>query len=444
MTADEKLRQAILKILAKSKFKLFGCLIYKFDLQIINESKIDGDHSPKTAYCFINPINKKPSIHFYREFIDSSISNVHQMIWVILHEMIHFIDGHLSKFRIEGRDQHMYNLAADHDINTKLDEDIKGVLKGELEAWSGKFVIDELIDKDYSLIEVYEWLMDKKSKIVLKFRKSSEGKDKADENRVDGDVADVYIDGKYKGSVNLDLTADSSGDGEAVADELKSEIRSIINNLLNKHTSKGIGKGKIYEYLEKISALEVPWNILLENAIQTTMIKSNTNKSWKNIRKKYRHIGVTLPDTSKDLIMDNLYIVLDTSGSMSTLELEKFMDLIIQSINYFKTIKIIQHDYGIQNILDLTRDNFEMEKENIFSIYGRGGTSHDDCFKYIEDQFFNEDEKIGLVILCTDYGSDIEQIWNNFEFHKFIPVKVLCTQKGANINPDVDSKAIYC
>ncbi len=444
MSAEEKLKLAILKILAKSKFKLFGCLIYKFDLQIIKESKFN-DTGCETAYCFINPVNKKPSIHFYEDFVDKSINNVQQMIYVILHEMLHFIDGHLSKFRINGLDQHIYNLATDHDINTKLNEDIKGVLKGELETPSSNFVVKELVDSGYSLMEVYEWLMDKKSKISIKFRKHNEDKGEASEDRIDGDVADIYINDKYEGTINLDLNSPtSSEDGSSLSDELKSEIRSIINNLLNKQTGRGFTKGTIYEYLEKISALEIPWEILLENAIQTTMVKSNTNKTWKSIRKKYRHIGVTLPDTSKDAIMDNLYIVLDTSGSMSTLDLEKFMSLIIQSINYFKTIKIIQHDYSIQNILDLNRDNFEMEKENIFNVYGRGGTSHSYCFEYIENQFFNEDEKIGLIILCTDYGSDIEGIWDKFEFHKYIPVKVLCTVKGTVINPIVDDKPIYC
>jgi hypothetical protein len=174
------------------------------------------------------------------------------------------------------------------------------------------------------------------------------------------------------------------------------------------------------------------------------MSKSKSNKSWKNIRKKIRHLGLTLPDNSKEEIKDNLYVIQDTSGSMGTEEQQKFADLILQSINYFKTIKVIQHDHGIQNILELTRDNFELEKDNIFKIYGRGGTSHKECFDYIEHMFFDEDERISLVILATDYYSDVENIWNSYDFHNHIPIKVLCTEKGVQIAGYVDKSPIYC
>jgi predicted metal-dependent peptidase len=449
MTADEKIHIAILKILSKTRLKLFGCLIYKFDIIIVDNGRVP------TACCSIDQLKGKPVIEFSRPFVDT-LQNVEQTIYVILHEMIHFIDGHLHKCRTEHKDQTIFGLAADHIVNTMLNKDAKSELIGIIEPPKNLFIVKELCDKEYSLMEVYEYLMNiyQSIRIVIQDNNKSQTQQdqqgqqnpgQGDTSQNIGSYADVYINEEYQGSVPLDLNSKSvsSNASKATSDELTSEIRAIINTILNKQQQKGNIVGSVYEYLKKISKLEVPWDILLENAIQTSRVKSNTNRTWKNLRKKFRHLGIKLPDTSKEEIKDNLYILLDTSGSMRTTEQSKFISLILQSINYFKRVKIIQHDFVVQNVLELTHDNFETEKENVFKIYGRGGTSHKDCFKYIEKVFFEEDEAIGLIILATDYESDIELIWNKFEFHKYIPIKVLCTKQN-KISSDVDTNPIFC
>jgi len=423
MTAEEKIHLAVLKILNRSSLKLFGCLIYKFELIILDE--------PGTAMCSINQQTKKPVITFFRKFIDKEIENVEGMIYLILHEIIHFVDGHLNKCRIDNKDPRIFNLAADHIINTMLDNDCSnlGALKGIIIPPSNRFIIPELINTpNLTLMEAYEYLMNNIKRISFE--------------EFDG-MVNVYIDNEYKGKISLDLPEKGSeAEGsEELSTELKSEIRAIINNIIKQQ--KGAHSGKIFEFLKNISKLEISWDILLENVIQTSLIKSNNNRSWKNIKKKIRHLGIKIPNNSKEVIMDNLYIIIDTSGSMSNIDQGKFVNLIIQSINFFKHIVIIQHDVKIQNILNVDRENFEYYKEEIFKIYGRGGTSHLPVFKYIENMFFEEEEKIGLIILATDYESDIDIYWNNFEFHKFIPVKVLCNSKK-KISKMVDPKPIYC
>jgi len=448
MTAHEKLHLAVLKILTRSTLKLFGCLIYKFDIRIL---QIQNNNM--TAHCFFDPVIKKPVIEFSERFINEDLKDVGETIYVLLHEMLHIIDGHNSRSRYINKNEKIFCLACDHDINCKIDRDIYNKETGFKEIINipnHRFVIKDLVYQDVTLYEAYEYLMNMRNNIKFEpfFEDGSTGDpingEEIEKLEKSPAGANVYINEKYQGKIYFDIKPEEPGVGESYSDELKAEIRSIINNILSKGQYKGCNKGAIAEFLNKISELKIPWEILLENVIQTTRIKSNTNKSWKNIRKKFRHLNVKLPDSSKDDINDILYVLLDTSGSMSTLDQEKFANLILQSINYFKSIKVIQHDYIIQNILELTRDTFENQKEEIFKIYGRGGTSHGECFRYVENQFFEEDEKIGLIILATDYQSDIEHIWNNFNFHKFIPVKVLCTGKDIVISPMVDNKPIYC
>lgn len=448
MTAHEKLHLAILKILARSNLKLFGCLIYKFDIRIIQPQ-----NESMTAHCFFDSVAKKPVIEFSERFMDEDIEDVGETIYVIIHEMLHIIDGHNSRSRYINKNTKIFGLACDHDINCKIDKDINNAETGFKEIINApihRFFIRDLVGQDLTVYEVYEYLMNIQNN--LKFEPFFEDGTVGDP--VDGDGieklenspvgANVYINEKYQGKIYFDLKPEAEGVGETCSDELKAEVRSIINNILSKGQYKGCNKGAIAEFLNKISELKIPWDILLENVIQTTRIKSNTNKSWKNVRKKFRHLNIKLPDSSKDDVKDSLYVLLDTSGSMSTLDQEKFANLILQSINYFKNIKVIQHDHTVQNVLELTRDTFENQKDEIFKIYGRGGTSHEDCFKYVEHQFFEEDESIGLIILATDYQSDIESIWNRFNFHKYIPVKVLCTGKNETISPTVDNRPIYC
>lgn len=448
MTAHEKLHLAILKILARSNLKLFGCLIYKFDIRIIQTQ-----NESMTAHCFFDSVAKKPVMEFSERFMNEDIKDVGEAIYVIIHEMLHIIDGHNSRSRYINKNEKIFGLACDHDVNCKIDKDINNTETGFKEiinAPSHRFFIRDLVNQDLTVYEIYEYLMNIRNNIKFEpfFEDGTTGE------QIDGEEieklekppvgANVHINEKYQGKIYFDLKPEAEGVGEACSDELKAEVRSIINNILSKGQYKGCNKGAIAEFLNKISELKIPWEILLENVIQTTRVKSNTNKSWKNIRKKFRHLNVKLPDSSKDVIKDSLYVLLDTSGSMSTLDQEKFANLILQSINYFKSIKVIQHDYTVQNVLELTRDTFENQKDEIFKIYGRGGTSHIDCFKYVEQQFFEEDEAIGLIILATDYQSDIEHIWNDFNFHKFIPVKVLCTSANEKISSMVDTRPVYC
>jgi len=446
MNAHEKLHLAILKILARSNLKLFGCLIYKFDIRII---KTQNEHM--TAHCFFDSVTKKPIIEFSESFIDNNIKDVGETIYILLHEMLHFIDGHTNRNRYINKDRQIFNLACDHDINCKIDKDIKNPETGFKEiinAPADRFFIQDLVDQDLTIYEVYEYLMNIQENIKFKpiFEDGTTGDlvNNEELEKLEKDVvgAEVHINEKYQGKVYFDVKPEDSG--EACSDELKSEIRAIINNILSKRQCRTCNAGHLAEFLNKISEIKIPWDILLENAIQTTRVKSNTNKSWKCIRKKFRHLNIKLPDSSSEEIKSSLYILLDTSGSMSTVDQEKFANLIFQSINYFKNIKIIQHDMVIQNILELTRDTFEIQKDEIFKIYGRGGTSHEECFQYVEEQFFEEDEAIGLIILATDFQSNIEQIWNDFKFHKYIPVKVLCTDKNTPVSSMVDINPVYC
>jgi predicted metal-dependent peptidase len=416
---NELLRQAILKILFKSRLRIFGCLIYKFDIKLSNDEKI------KTAICTIDKINKKPVIIFNNSFIENNLPKVENVVYVLLHEMLHFIDGHLSNIRCHEKHDKIFNIAADHIINTMLDAEAEQ--NNALIAPNEILRLEEFKGKTPTLMEVYEWLMENKKFYDIKHNPQT-------------DLYDVYENGKYIGSFSDDIESNDIELSKEISEELRAEIRSALKHTKNRANSTS----DLFKYIENLVEIKIPWNVILENDIQKTRVKSNVNKSWKSLRKKLLHLNVTLPSSSTEEIQDNLYIVQDTSGSLwnNTEEQNKFLNLIMQSVNYFKTVKVIQHDTEIKSILDIDRNSFESIKHKIFEMHGGGGTSHNDVFSYIETKYFEEQEEIGIIVMATDYYSDIESIWNNFEFHNFVPIKILCTS-DSQISKEVDSKPIY-
>lgn len=416
---NENLRVAILKILAKKRLRLFGCLLYRFDLRATESDDM------KTACCTIDKILRKPVIIINSNFI-SKLENVEQVMFVVLHEMLHFIDGHLSKYRIVSGNDYVFNLAADHVINSLLE---KEALSSKLiEVPSDAFMIPELKNQNLDVMEVYEWLMDNKEFYHCKYNQET-------------GMIDVFKNNKYVGSISPDLDNEAEESSDLL-DEIKAEIRSVMNTF----NTKGSNHDDLFKYIEELVKINIPWESILDNEIQKSRIKSPCNKTWKKLRKKLLHLSITLPGTDTDDDLDDLYLIQDTSGSLWNDEKEhsKIVTLLSESINYFRGIKVIQHDVEVTNSFYLTRDNFENEKHKMYELRGGGGTSHKEAFSFIENDYFEMQEKIGMVILSTDYESDIEQIWNNYEFHNYVPVKVLCSNKNVNINKMVDSSPIFC
>lgn len=415
MIENEILRQAILKILTRKELSLFGCIVYKFDIKITNDPRV------KTAACTIDRTNRKPVIAFDETFLKEHILNVNQAIFVVLHEILHFVDGHLSPLRFTNKHQWTFNMACDHIINTMLIKDSS--LSTVIDAPNGVFTVPEFKNKKPTLNEVYLWLMENRDYYTVSYNNET-------------GMIDVFKHNKHVGSFSPDLTEDE------LDDEISAELKSDIRNQLSK--MKGNSSSDLYKYLQELVEVKLPWETILENEIAKTRVKSSCNKSWRNLRKKLYHLSLTLPSHSTDEKNDSLYIARDTSGSLwdDDTEQNKFINLIFQATKFFKTIKVIQHDVKITNILEIDSNNFESTKSKIFDMYGGGGTSHTDVFEYIEDQYFNENEEIGLIILATDYLSDVESIWNSFEFHNYVPLKVLCVGKTM-ISPNVDPNPIF-
>jgi hypothetical protein len=425
--ANHLLKVCRLKLMNIAELRLYGCVIYKFHIEII-----ESDEMPTAVFSFINNV---PTILLNVDFV-CQLNSVLKLQFVLIHELMHFLNQFFS--RVKDKDPKIYNLAQDHVINNILIQDSMSVLRNYIQPPdpdSKPFIINEIKDDDLTSEEVYGWLMQEKvTQYIID---------------TDSNSITIKFPGKPEETYDLDYKAPdkdiNSGDNteqdkniENIVNEIKAEIRAAIdNNLCNQ---RGATSSKLFEFIDKITTVEIPWDRIVENCINSTMTVSPDNRSWKYINKRMAYHGFLMPSKGMIEKKDNLYIVVDTSASISSKDLSKFCDIIEKSLGHFENIKIIQHDTKVTHVDELNQSDFIARKNDIFKMYGRGGTSHDDAFKLIEEDYV-ESSPIGMILSLTDYESDIESIWNKFKWKDEIPFKLILN-KNHKVNPIVDRSPI--
>jgi len=450
MNAEEKLRICLLKLLNVSALKLFGALVYKFDIAVIPSS---NDGGPGTAFVALDVKTKLPIMRFYKSFLDTL--SIEELLYVVIHEILHILDNHCSR-GLKAQYPELFNIAADHVINDMLDTDARGSLSNKIRSPDDRVILNHFKGKNVSTEEVYGFLIDnaefETQTISLDGNgQSSDGDGDGDgtegkpsnapggikpgnENgeltvktikvtMPDGQVIEHTVDVK----LNKDITEE---DAKKVSQQMQAEARSVMSS----STFKGDTSLKIAAHIEEIIKVEIPWDTILENAIKSTVVISADNKSWRGTNKRMRAHDITLPGNDTEETADDLYIVIDSSGSVSDSDLAKFADIIKQSMIHFKTLHIIKHDTEVYGgVIEMTREEtFDLTHE-AFKIDRRGGTCHIDPFDLLEEEYVEYDS-MGLIILLTDFYSNIVEIWNNYTFTHNIPMKILLPEHGSNFD----------
>jgi len=421
---SNKIKMASSKIMISSFTKIIGVALYRFRLQIDDAHSVLGNQGlacvcwrkEKEDFKIVPNIWFSPLIHTW---------SIKEISFVMVHEIMHVLDRHHS--RMGSRDPRIWNLACDHVINRRAKQDIENG-NTQLEIPSCVFLIEEWMDKDLTAEEVYDMLLDEaeKNKLIIEVDGDGESGDGEGKIRV-----------KYKGKeYTLDPDLDQK-DGEGNDSEIEGEvkdIKSIIRGALETDAFKQLGrgdkKGGITEYLESIVEIKIPWEQLLEKAIHKLIPVKSDNRSWRVINKRMRSHGFTLPyNDTDDVNESNLYIVVDNSGSISNKDLATFASIIINSSGFFNNVIVFKHDVEVQEIIEFDKGQGIEDIKEVIKGVGRGGTSHTPVFEEIENRVTtNEDtDDVGLILMLTDYDSNIEDIWDNYEWTKEIPVKIILT-----------------
>ena len=247
--------------------------------------------------------------------------NTDEQLFLLLHETLHCAYMHM--LRRGDRDPRRWNAAADYVINLQLvDRDFKMPSMGLLDRQYAGLSVEEVYDKLPTQLPD-EFMMD-----LL----PQEG----NPSELEGELQDIVM----KAAMASKAAKDKPG--------------TIPND--------------IEIYLEEILNPKLPWHRILAQYFRAY---NKNDYSWQ--RPNRRFFPKDYLPSMWSQALDDLVVVVDTSGSVSDLEFNRFVSEIASIIRYQKPkkITIIQHDWTIKSI-DVVSSVEGLRK---ISFTGRGGTS---------------------------------------------------------------------
>lgn len=449
---ERKIENCKIKLF-KSPLTFFGILSFGFIWKLeenLNEN-IEG-------FVSFNPNNLSKTldkqIHINKKVIERENYSYNNMCFLILHEIQHIIRKHALRGRNK-ENPNIWSLACEHCVDRDSLKIAKAVNnKGkiisdiQIESYENEYAIIKKLDRELpncSEEEAYDWLLKTSDKIKVKtIGKTGNGGAGGTGNPEYIQVT-VEIDPVNPQVINITIPQMDNGDGtfDAVNPNIISgEIQDVINNTVAEATAvsesleqKGSQPGGLKQLIDQIIYIEVDWKIIVEKAIKQNVIRLPSNRSWIRLNKFYTPHNINIPgkiSKRRHEGLNDLYILVDTSGSISDRNLKEFSGIVYESMKYFENTIVISHDVSAQEPMKFTKKD-----KNKFLQYlkntgfkGRGGTSHRFCFDQIE-KAHEKLEKIGIILSLTDGHSDIESIWNKYNWtkDKKVPFMVICNSK---------------
>ncbi len=273
MTPERKIELCTLKLMNINSLRLFGCLLYRFQVELVS--------SDITTKVFFSPDIKKPIIIFGYEFINQK--TIPEIIFVYLHEIIHVLDGH--GYRLGNRDPGVWNIACDHTINDPLKYDAVNSLKDQIKIPDEVVIIPNFRDKNVTAEEIYEWLIEREQQQTTKqiqldvcgspsCDQSPQENNDTKEESITIEVKETSIDIGYgeKVTVEQDIIFNvKKGDNQdeeqkELSNSLKSELRALESGIF-----KGTQDNRITQYIKKLIKVEIPWEDILAKAIHKNL-----------------------------------------------------------------------------------------------------------------------------------------------------------------------------
>lgn len=258
-------------------------------------------------------------------------------------------------------------------------------------------------------------------------QESGEVKFREQEKKINADI--IEINGKTTIRIQDINKIVNSNDNAEMLNKIEEMRNSAALLLEQDNITKGFTSGNLLEYLKLITKIEVPWDVLLEKAILVNTTTSPDIRSWMNPMKRLRAHNIILPGPGIDKKLETVVIVIDSSGSISSENLEKFAGICCSALSRFDKVWLLKHDVKVY--CDEIIQGNELTQEKILTEFkGRGGTSHSEVYKRIEKCFMESRLKLGLILFLTDFESDIEQLWSKFNWTKNIPVVHILTKEN--------------
>ena len=414
-----EIKKHVNQALVSKKYTFFSIMLHKFNWVL-------DDNLPEYALAGLKFKNRDinelddGSIYFNSKIIEDPEFEWQNYFMILIHEFMHITFMH--GVRRQERDMMIWNLAADHVINSTIKRTFKSTDVRPYGGWDSERMVlfedEELKNPRLTTEEVYEYLINQKYRFSL-----------------------VSINGNGNGLTNMTVKDNKTGEELSVdiSENTSKEFENfnrIAGEIFNQVKDIGSLPGNLTEVFSKFYKTEIPWTKLLEDAIHKCLTPLPNSRGWRTLNKYFMPLGYTLPGITYDYEenADSAVVSIDSSGSISSKELNEFACILVESLSHFKSITLLVHDHEIQQIEEFGKYDGEKLKQFISDtgFRGRGGTSHKDVFDKIQELDNNLNEGLSMYLSLTDGYSDIDEIWNNNDWSrkKTIPTWFIITKNG--------------
>ncbi|WP_027854418.1 vWA domain-containing protein [Marinobacterium litorale] len=299
-----------------------------------------------------------------------------QRIWLIAHEAWHVAFKHL--FRKGDRDHQLWNIAADHVINTMLKN-------SGYDVPEGRPCNMDFLGK--STEEVYD--------ILKKEQEQNGGAGNKPEPNGSGQGNDqgVWTPGSSDGDIMDPFESMSPEEAKAVEEEVNGILIKAATQSRMQNEDPGHIPGEVGIMIENLTNPKLPWNQILRNYV-SGFAKNDFTFKRPNRRFFPDHY---LPSQYSEAMTD-ITIAVDTSGSVTD---EQFTDFIsecqgIKDEFLPEKMTIIDFDTSIKDIKKFN----ECEDLRSVEFHGRGGTSIKPVLKWAK-----ENQPTVMLIFTDGYFS---------------------------------------
>jgi len=412
MKIDERIQHAIIRLM--NYYPAVSPIMMSWDIQEYNEAV------PTMGTDYIH-------MYYNTEYLDKL--NRDQVPAVVLHEVFHCVFLHPSSFATleqEGKDKCLWDLAQEIVVNATVNELTKGTpfalpgapfdpLKSvnieDVLNSSGSVYFYSDYGLDHSTNEVYEELVKERSKIPKEFQTlltiigcsgNGNGNGTIDSN---GDSEEGNSDQSQDGSGSNSNCKGNSGNkgqsssksnkksplsGDVIPSKSKEAIEKAIAVILEMQKQRGDLPANLKRLIKDLTTPKISWKKMLQGMIvrardgleDISRIRHNTRRDYDN--------DVIIPETVYRKL-DEVVIVLDTSGSISQKELVDFVSELQTMEHIVDSYTVITTDAEVHEVVKV-KDLRELL--NKIKFEGGGGTDFRDVFEKVK--------KCNTMIFFTD------------------------------------------
>lgn len=426
MTVQEKFENARLKLF-NQKLMFFGLSASKL---IWSASELHDN----VEGCVYFDVNKKDEtvdrcIHINKKYLLLPDYKTTNLVDLIIHEILHILHRHHT--RGTNKRPEIWALATDH------------VIDRTLKSWSISEPYHQynIIDDLNSALpkcteeEAYDWLYNNRSHRI-----------KYQPGQGNGEAGVSQLLDNSNNIIIQSIVPPNSQQGVSEQQLIDKDIDNFVAEARATHQTlkdRGLDAGHLSEHLDKLLAVEIPWDTIFRKAIKTNTIQKPNDRSWVRPNKFLRPLGFYLPGTYYSDDKEGLGVLVlhvDSSGSMSTNDLKKGAHVIMESIQYFAKIIVLVGDTRIHQTKEFWKEEFTPFYQFIKDgMKGRGGTSHKPIFEWCQNHIWDDDpDNFSLFISFSDCMSDIETYTHTapYSWTKHIPSIYLSPKNGTTIDID--------